>query len=91
MSQHHFVVCYDSEHDIWSFDFEAKSRFPEGTIWVSDSSHEDGGYWTKYDDSHADPEITKIADTEDMALGTLVGMLMLKNDHYQLKSFPRES
>lgn len=91
MSQHHFIVCYDSESDHWNLDFEAKSRFPEGTIWVLDSSHEDGGYWTKYNDSLADPEITKIANTEDMALGTLLGMLILKNDHYQVKGFSGNS
>ena len=88
MTQHHFVVVYDSETETFSVDYEALARFPDGTIWVFDATHPDGGKWVKSDDSTSDEKLTELSKVDAYATGSLIGMIMLRNDHYQLPGFP---
>ena len=79
-SQHHFVVCFDTDTQEWSFDYEAIARFPDGTIWIKDEANPDGGEWVKYSDSDDDQENKKVSLLDDYLTGSLLGMLMIKND-----------
>jgi len=77
-SQHYFVVCFDTDTQKWNIDSEAIARFPDGTIWIEDETNPDGGEWVKYSDENE--ELKKVSLLDDYLTGSLLGLLMYKND-----------
>lgn len=80
MSKHHFIVVYDSETKSFSVDPDTSTRFPNGTIWVSDATTPYRGRWVAYDDSGEDARTTELSYVDCVALGHLVGMFLVNKD-----------
>lgn len=55
-SQHHFIVCFDTETNTWNIDHEGAERFSEGTVWVPSEILPSEGEWIKLDWSSEVPE-----------------------------------
>jgi len=85
-SQHHFIVCFDTDTQEWNIDSEAIARFPDGTIWIKDETNPYGGEWVKYSDKNE--ELKKVSLLDDYLTGSLLGLLMYKNDIS--KGIPKE-
>lgn len=57
MTQHHFVIAYDTETKLWSWDTDQEElRFDDGTIYNQATEEWSSGYLGdgKYDESDSD-------------------------------------
>jgi len=69
MSNHHFIVMFDSETKTWEWDAETESaRFPDGTIWDEVKQEWYSGY---LGDGGYDPIDDKISEYFPKVIETL--------------------
>lgn len=79
-SQHEFVVCFNSETNIWSIDYEGSERFSDGTVWVPDVTRSSEGEWIQLDWESDDPAMKALTKIDDFATGLLAGTLLSLNN-----------
>ena len=70
MAQHHFVVIYDDERNVWEYDSEQTGiAYPDGEIW----EETEGEYFA----AHHGATPKELNNANDQAAGDLAAMLAL--------------
>jgi len=70
MAQHHFVVIYDDERNVWEYDSEQTGiAYPDGEIW----EESEGKYFAAYHGATS----AELNNANDQATGDLIAMLAL--------------